>query len=138
MLEAIEQQIINSINNKWTKDKDKRRDIDIDKVSENFRIICSSRATTINIIESLKISENKESKIQELKENMSKIYNWITEESINSLIVKYNTSLKDKKKEAEYKAELLQIQDYLEELQKTIINRTVDKLFLFHKIIGGE
>ena len=69
---------------------------------------------------------------------MSKIYNWITEESINSLIVKYNTSLKDKKKEAEYKAELLQIQDYLEELQKTIINITVDKLFLFHKIIGGE
>ena len=29
MIEAMEQQIINSINNRWTKDKNKRREIDI-------------------------------------------------------------------------------------------------------------
>lgn len=29
MIEAMEQQIINSINNRWTKDKNKRREKDI-------------------------------------------------------------------------------------------------------------
>ena len=44
MIEAMEQQIVNSINNRWTKDKSKRREIDIYKLSESFRVICSSRS----------------------------------------------------------------------------------------------
>lgn len=138
MIEAMEQQIINNINNKWTKDKDKRRSIDIEKVSESFRFICSSRATTLSIIESLKKSDDKDIKPQDLKENMSKIYDWITEESIEILIAKYHTSLKDKKKESEYKGEVQQIKDHLENLKENVIDKTMDKLFVFHNIKKGE
>ncbi|WP_027633555.1 hypothetical protein [Clostridium hydrogeniformans] len=138
MIEAMEQQIINSINNKWTKDKDKRRDIDLEQVSDSFRVLCSSRATTLDIIERLKKSDDKESKTQELKANMIKIYDWVTEETIESLIAKYCTSLKDKKKEAEYKAEVPQIEGYLEDLKENLITKTMNKLFVFHKIKEGE
>lgn len=138
MIDAMEQQIINSINNKWTKDKEKRRDIDIEKVSECFRVICSSRATTLAIIYKMKQANDEENKIQELKDNMIKIYDWITEEAIDNLIVKYNTPLKDKKKEAEYKAEILQIEDYLKNLKENIITKTMDKLFIFHNVTRGE
>lgn len=57
MIEAMEQQIINSINNRWTKNKKKRRPIDIEKISECFRIICSSRNYTLNIVHKLNESD---------------------------------------------------------------------------------
>ncbi|GKX66020.1 hypothetical protein [Inconstantimicrobium mannanitabidum] len=138
MIEAMEQQIINGINNKWKKDKVKRQDIDIEKVSECFRVICSSRATTLAIMESIKESNSEYSKIQELKDNMIKIYDWITKETIESLIARYNTSLKDKKKEVEYKSEIPHIEAYLENLKEDMINKTMDKLFIFHKVTKGE
>ncbi len=43
MIEAMEQQMINSINGRWTKDKSKRKEIDIHKLTECFRVICSSK-----------------------------------------------------------------------------------------------
>lgn len=138
MIEAMEQQIINSINSKWTKDKEKRRDIDIEKISECFRVICSSRATVLAIIDSIKKSNTEQQSTQELKDNMIKIYNWVTEGSIESLIAKYHTSLKDKKKEAEYKVEVQQIEQYLENLKRDVIDKTIDKLFIFHNITKGE
>ena len=54
MIEAMEQQIINSINGRWTKDKSKRKEIDIHKLTECFRVICSSRSSVLFIIDSLK------------------------------------------------------------------------------------
>ena len=138
MIEAMEQQIINSINNKWTKDRDKRKDIDIEKVSECFRIICSSRASNLSIIESMKESNSVDSKVQKLMENMNKIYDWITEEAIENLISKYQTELKNKKKEAEYKAEVPEIENYLRKLKEDVITKTMDKLFLFHNVRKEE
>ena len=54
MIEAMEQQMINSINGRWTKDKSKRKEIDIHKLTECFRVICSSRSSVWFIIDSLK------------------------------------------------------------------------------------
>lgn len=134
MIEVMEQQIIDSINNRWTKDKSKRRDIDINKVSDSFRVICSSRVTNLIILDNLRNSQDKEKEIQELRENMIKIYDWIIKESINGLIAKYHTPLKNKKKEEEYKLEIPDIENFLEILREEIISETLDKLLLFHKI----
>lgn len=138
MIEAMEQQILNSINSKWTKDKEKRKEIDIDKVIECFRVICSSRSSVLSIIQQLKSIDSNEKYINDLKDNMIKIYDWITEDSIENLIEKYYAPLKNKKKEAEYIAEVPQIKIYLEVLKDKIINETIDKLLLFHGIKKGE
>lgn len=139
MIGAMEQQIINSINNRWTKDKKKRRPIDIEKVSECFRIICSSRNSTLNIIENIKKSvENYEELIDELKNNTKWIYNWITNDTIGSLLKKYRMELKDKKKELKYNAEISEIQEFLNQLEKDIIQITINKLLVFHMVKIGE
>lgn len=139
MIEAMEQQILNSINNRWTKDKKKRREIDLEKISEWFRIICSSRNSTLNIINELKQStEYYQVLLEELRNNMKWIYNWTTEDTIDSLLKKYKMEVKDKKKEAEYNAEIPEIEEFLEQLEKDIIERTIDKLLLFHTIKIGE
>ena len=139
MIEAMEQQILNSINNRWTKDKKKRREIDLEKISEWFRIICSSRNSTLNIINELKQStEYYQVLLEELRNNMKWIYNWTTKDTIDSLLKKYRMEVKDKKKEAEYNAEIPEIEEFLEQLEKDIIERTIDKLLLFHTIKIGE
>lgn len=139
MIEAMEQQIINGINNRWTKDKNKRREIDIEKISECFRVICSSRNSTLNIMNKIKDSnEDYEKLLIELKNNVKSIYNWITKDTIESLLKKYKMEVKDKKKEAEYNAEISEINEFLEKLEKDIIEKTVDKLLLFHMVKIGE
>lgn len=139
MIEAMEQQIINSINNRWTKDKKKRRSIDIEKVSECFRVICSSRNSTLNIVHKLKeFDGSHEELFGELKNNMKWIYNWTTNDTIESLLNKYKMEVKDKKKEAEYNAEIPEIQEFLEKLEKDIIETTINKLLLFHVVRIGE
>lgn len=139
MIEAMEQQIMDSINNRWTKDKNKRREIDIEKISECFRVICSSRNSTLNIVHKVKGSnEDYEKLIVELKHNMKSIYNWITKDSIESLLKKYKMEVKDKKKEAEYKAEIPEINEFLEKLEEDIIEKTIEKLLVFHMVKIGE
>lgn len=133
MIEAMEQHIVNSINNRWTKNKDIRRNIDIEILSENFRVICSSRAKTLSIISKLKTSNTIDS-LEELKENMTSIYHWITDESIESLLDKYRSELKDKMKEAEYKSEISTIIEYLDNLRNNLIELTLKKLYVFHNI----
>ena len=46
--------------------------------------------------------------------------------------------VKDKKKEAEYNAEIPEIKEFLEQLEKDIIEKTVDKLLVFHIVKIGE
>ena len=98
MIEAMEQQIINSINSRWTKDKNKRREIDVYKISECFRVICSSRSSILFIINSLKKSQC-ENTVIELRNKMEWIYDWITEDVCKSILDKYDMEIKDKRKE---------------------------------------
>lgn len=133
MIEAMEQQIINSINNRWTKDKSKRREIDIYKLSESFRVICSSRSSILFIIDSLKKSQC-ENTIMELRNKMEWIYDWVTEDACKSILDKYDIEIKDKKKEAEYRAEIPTINEYLEKLKINVINDTIEMLLKFYKV----
>ena len=133
MIEAMEQQIVNSINNRWTKDKSKRREIDIYKLSESFRVICSSRSSILVIIDSLKKSQC-ENTIMELRNKMEWIYDWVTEDACKSILDKYDMEIKDKKKEAEYRAEIPTINEYLEKLKINVINDTIEMLLKFYKV----
>ena len=133
MIEAMEQQIVNSINNRWTKDKNKRREIDIYKLSESFRVICSSRSSILFIIDSLKKSQC-ENTIMELRNKMEWIYDWVTEDACKSILDKYDMEIKDKKKEAEYRAEIPTINEYLEKLKINVINDTIEMLLKFYKV----
>lgn len=134
MIEAMEQQIINGINNRWTKDKNKRKDIDIDKISECFRVICSSRTSILAIIKEIKERGYTEEKIDKLERRMNQIYKWVTEDCINNLIDRYRTELKDKKKEAKYIAEIPEIENSLQVLKKSIMKQTLEELLKFHKV----
>ena len=133
MIEAMEQQIVNSINNRWTKDKNKRREIDIYKISECFRVICSSRSSILFIIDSLKKSQC-ENTIMELRNKMEWIYDWVTEDACKSILDKYDMEIKDKKKEAEYRAEIPTINEYLEKLKINVINDNIEMLLKFYKV----
>lgn len=134
MIEAMEQQIINSINCRWRKDKKKRSEINIDKLSECFRIICSSRNSTLSILNTIDKNGLNNTNIIKLKENLFGIYDWITKDSIESLYSRYSSSLKDKKKELEYKNELPFIKEYLDTTKKVLIDLTTKKLLEFHHI----
>lgn len=134
MIEAMEQQIINSINYRWRKDKNKRSEINIDKLSECFRIICSSRNSTLSILNTIEKDGLNNTNIIKLKENLFWIYDWITKDSIESLYSRYSSSLKDKKKELKYKNELTFIKEYLDTTKKTLIDLTIKKLLEFHHI----
>ena len=134
MIEAMEQQIINAINNRWRKDRDKRIEIDIDKVSECFRVICSSRNSTLSIINLIKQNGISNELLNKLNDNMTWIYSWFTKDSIDRLYKKYTQPLKDKKKENLYLLEVNDIKLYLQEFQTTLIDTTINKLFLFHNI----
>ena len=46
--------------------------------------------------------------------------------------------VKDKKKEAEYNAEIPEIQEFLEKFEKDIIETTINKLLIFHMVKIGE
>ncbi|WP_370773417.1 hypothetical protein [Clostridium sp.] len=134
MIEAMEQQIINSLNNRWRKNEKLRTNIDMDKTSECFRMICSSRNSTLSLLLKIKddtITDEKESK---LKENMFWIYDWFTKESINSIYNRYNTTLLNKKMEAKYKSEIKDIEEFLENFRIELINTTLEKLYKFHGI----
>ena len=74
----MEQQIINAINNRWRKDRAKRIEIDIDKVSESFRVICSSRNSTLSIINLIKQNGISDELLNKLNDNMTWIYSWFT------------------------------------------------------------
>lgn len=138
MIEAMEQQIINSLYSKFNKSKEKRKEIDIERVTDSFRSICSSRNSTLSIIDDLKYNNNFEHNLFKLKENLEWIYNWVTEECISSIYIKYNKTLKDKKKEAEYLAEIPEIQLFLKEFKSIVINKTIDKLMIFHNVPKGD
>ena len=69
---------------------------------------------------------------------MKVIYDWTTDDMIESLLNKYKMEVKDKKKEAEYNAEIPAIKEFLEHLEKDIIEKTVDKLLIFHMVKNGE
>lgn len=134
MIEAMEQQIINSLNNRWRKNEKLRTNIDMDKTSECFRMICSSRNSTLTLLLNIKndtITDERESK---LKENMFLIYDWFTKESINSIYNRYNTTLLNKKMEAKYKSEIKDIEEFLENFRIELINITLEKLYKFHGI----
>ena len=133
MIEAMEQQMINSINGRWTKDKSKRKEIDIHKLTECFRVICSSRSSVLFIIDSLKKTYN-EISILELKNKMEWIYDWVTEDTCKSILDKYDIEIRDKKKETEYRAEIPVINEYFETLKKKVINETMTKLLKFYKV----
>lgn len=141
MIEAMEQQIINTIYGRWTKNKALRKDIDLEKVTESFRVICSSRATILAIINNIKEQNSFESEIINLTVRMEEIYDWVTEETINNIIDRYKNPrgrndepIKDKKKEAEYKAEVPCIEQNLKELKVKVIDATREKLFQFYNI----
>lgn len=133
MIEAMEQQIINSINSRWTKDKNKRREIDVYKISECFRVICSSRSSILFIINSLKKSQC-ENTVIELRNKMEWIYDWITEDVCKSILDKYDMEIKDKRKKAEYRAEIPIINEYFEKLKINVINETIEMLLKFYKV----
>lgn len=133
MIEAMEQQIVNSINNRWTKDKSKRREIDINKVAECFRVICSSRSSILFIIDLLK-KESCEKNMLELREKMELIYDWVTEDVCKSILDKYDMEIKDKKKEEEYKAEIPVINEYFKNLKLNVINEAIEILLKFYKV----
>lgn len=134
MIEAMEQQIVNAINSRWTKNKELRKEIEIDRMAENFRVICSSRASILAIIYDIKERNNIYDNISKLEDNMKNIFSWVTEECIESIIEKYSSDLKDKKKEAEYKAEIPTIKNELYNLKETVVKITLDKLMTFHSI----
>lgn len=134
MIEAMEQQIINSLNNRWRKNEKLRTNIDMDKTSECFRMICSSRNSTLTLLLNIKndtITDERESK---LKENMFWIYDWFTKESINSIYNRYNATLLNKKMEEKYKSEIKDIEEFLENFRIELINTTLEKLYKFHGI----
>jgi hypothetical protein len=134
MIEAMEQQIINSLNNRWRKNEKLRTNIDMDKTSECFRMICSSRNSTLTLLLNIKndtITDERESK---LKENMFWIYDWFTKESINSIYNRYNTTLLNKRMESKYKSEIKDIEEFLENFRIELINTTLEKLYKFHGI----
>ena len=133
MIEAMEQQIVNSINNRWTKDKSKRREIDINKVAECFRVICSSRSSILFIIDLLK-KESCEKTMLELRNKMEWIYDWVTEDVCKSILDKYDMEIKDKKKEEEYKAEIPVINEYFKNLKLNVINEAIEILLKFYKV----
>ncbi|MGL5086035.1 MAG: hypothetical protein ACRC68_10045 [Clostridium sp.] len=134
MIEIMEQQIINSINSRWIKDKDKRKEIDMVRVAEAFRTICSSRSSTLSIIDDLKIGKDFNSNIDKLRSNISYVYDWVAGDAIESIYVKYKTELLDKKKEAEYFKEIPDIQLFFNEFKSDIINQTILNLTKFHNI----
>lgn len=134
MIEVMEQQIINSISSRWTKDRNKRKEIDMNKVTEAFRVICSSRNTTLSIINRLNNTQKYNCDLKQLKNNMEIIYNWITEDTVKSILEKYSVEIKDKKSEADYKAEIPVIIESLNKLKINIIDETLNKLMKFHSL----
>lgn len=141
MIEAMEQQIINSIYGRWTKDKKLRRDIDLEKVTESFRVVCSSRATILAIVNNIKEQNSFEDEIVKLTVRVQEIYDWVTEETVNNIIDRYENPrgrndepIKDKKKEAGYKAEVPEIKESLKELKVKVIDITREKLLQFYNI----
>lgn len=134
MIEVMEQQIINSISSRWTKDRNKRKEIDMNKLTEAFRVICSSRNTTLSIINRLNNTQKYNCDLKQLKNNMEIIYNWITEDTVKSILEKYSVEIKDKKNEADYKAEIPVIIESLNKLKINIIDETLNKLMKFHSL----
>lgn len=138
MIEAMEQQIINSINNRWRKNREIRSEINIESVTESLRVICSSRNSTLAIINNLKSNNDFENSMLKLEENLEWIYNWVTCDCINSIYKRYKTHLKIKKIEEEYLKEIPEIELFLEDLKITVINNTIDKLIIFHGVNKGD
>lgn len=134
MIEAMEQQIINSINNRWRKNEKLRAEIDMDKISECFRMICSSRNSTLTLLLNIKNNGITEESEQALKNNILWILDWITKDPIDGIYQKYNTTLLNKKMEAKYKAEIKDIELFFSQFRIDLLNNTLEKLYKFHEI----
>ncbi|MBY0754566.1 hypothetical protein K5V21_03755 [Clostridium sardiniense] len=134
MIESLEQQIINSINFRWRKDQSKRIEIDIDSISECFRIICSTRTTTLLIINDIKNEGLSDINLKKLKDNLNWIYNWITYDSIQTIYANYKGPIKNKKKMLEYLNEIPIIEDYFLNFQMNLVKITIPKLLKFYNI----
>lgn len=135
MIEAMEQQIINDINNRWRKNEKLRTEIDIDKTSEHFRVICSSRNSVLSLIDNLKIHGISNENLTVLEERLHSIYSWTTNDAIESIYAIYSKPIKDKKKLSKYLAEIPLIKQHLENFENELIELTIEKLFDFHKIV---
>ncbi|WP_195245318.1 hypothetical protein [Clostridium celatum] len=134
MIEAMEQQIINSINNRWRKNEKLRAEIDMDKISECFRMICSSRNSTLTLLLNIKNDGITEESEQALKNNILWIFDWITKDPIDGIYQKYNTTLLNKKMESKYKAEIKDIELFCSQFRIDLLNNTLEKLYKFHEI----
>lgn len=134
MIEAMEQQIINNINNRWRKNEKLRVEIDMDKISDCFRMICSSRNSTLTLLLNIKNDGVTEESEQALKNNILWIYDWITKDHINNIYEKYNTTLLNKKMESKYKAEIKDIELFFSKFRIDLLNNTLEKLYKFHGI----
>lgn len=134
MIEAMEQQIINNINNRWRKNEKLRVKIDMDKISDCFRMICSSRNSTLTLLLNIKTDGITEESEQALKNNILWIYDWITKEHIYNIYQKYNTTLLNKKMEYKYKAEIKDIELFFSKFRIDLLNNTLEKLYKFHGI----
>ncbi|WP_298126998.1 hypothetical protein [uncultured Clostridium sp.] len=134
MIEAMEQQLINAINFRFKKNKKLRVDIDVKHVSNCLRMICSSRNSTLSIIDNIKTYGINDDNLNKLQDNVNHIYSWITKESIESLYKKYRLPLKNKKLEQANLEELENIKCELPIIQSTIVNSTIENLLIFHKI----
>lgn len=134
MIEAMEQQIIYNINNRWRKNEKLRVEIDMDKISDCFRMICSSRNSTLTLLLNIKNDGVTEESEQALKNNILWIYDWITKDHINNIYEKYNTTLLNKKMESKYKAEIKDIELFFSKFRIDLLNNTLEKLYKFHGI----
>lgn len=65
---------------------------------------------------------------------MEWIYDWITEDVCKSILDKYDMEIKDKRKEAEYRAEIPISNEYFEKLKINVINETIEMLLKFYKV----
>ncbi len=132
-----EKKINNEIKERWKKDEYKRMIVDSEKVSDEFRVICSSRSSIIKIIEDIKKNGLTVDSLKNLKNQMEKIFDWFNIDTINNLKTKYDIEIKDRRKLRRYRNEIKFIDEYYNNFKGSIINITVDKLLKFHNL-GDE
>lgn len=101
-----EKKINNEIKERWKKDEYKRMIVDSEKVSDEFRVICSSRSSIIKIIEDIKKNGLTVDSLKNLKNQMEKIFDWFNIDTINNLKAKYDIEIKDRRKLRRYRNEI--------------------------------
>lgn len=138
MIEVMEQQIVNNISGQYLKNKGLRRNLDIDKVSEALRVICSSRSSFYSIISRLRTDDNdisKEKLINQLRIGIENTYKWVTDDCIDEIIKSYEIpNAKDRNKIEEHIKQASIIRDELRLISEKVIDITLEKLLRFHCI----